>query len=110
MELLVALGALGAAAPVFRARAGRRVRALELLRGLLHVDVLVVPVAVLVSRALERDRRRRGGQAELLPLAVLDGARTGPVHPARLAQLAHVLLGDVVTVEVHAVDVLPNSA
>lgn len=51
-----------------------------------------------------------GQRAELGALALLQGARVAPVHGPRLAQLAHVGVGDVGAVHAHAVHVLPLAA
>lgn len=51
-----------------------------------------------------------GQRAELGALALLQRARVAPVHGPRLAQLAHVGVGDVGAVHAHAVHVLPLAA
>ena len=116
------LGSIGCTASAFSAStrilwssAGGGISPLKLFRGLFHVDIVVWFGSVLTSlstsrrSAIEATWRRRGGEAKFLPLTVLNSASSGTIYSAWLTQLTQKIIGYVIAVQIHTINMLPHT-
>ena len=118
------LGSIGCTASAFSAStrilwssAGGGISPLKLFRGLFHVDIVVWFGSVLTSLSTSRRSaieatsgylmEEGGGEAKFLPLTVLNSASSGTIYSARLTQLTQKLIGYVIAVQIHTINMLP---
>ena len=73
-------------------------------RGFLNVDEAVFVDSISPCQA----SRGRSGETEFLPFTVLNSSGSGTIHSSRLTQLAEIFIRNIVSVQIHALYVLPN--